>query len=113
MAKRRAVKRLEHDAFSLTPVETRIISMALRGFSLDETAEALGYKSRQSIKNFRRNAYDKLGCSNTLELVAMAFQQKALQLWFCDSLEPDWMVEAARKEYPEYKRRERLRNNYA
>lgn len=65
---------------ALTPAEEYVVAKTLAGLSPRAIARerGIGY---QSIKNCLKVAYRKLGVDGSLELVAEAYRQNALQLW--------------------------------
>jgi DNA-binding CsgD family transcriptional regulator len=65
---------------ALTPAEEYVVAKTLAGLSPRLIAAARGI-NYQSVKNYLKVAYRKLGVDGSLELVAEAYRQNALQLW--------------------------------
>jgi DNA-binding CsgD family transcriptional regulator len=65
---------------ALTPAEEYVVAKTLAGLSPRRIAAARGINYK-SVKNYLKVAYRKLGVDGSLELVAEAYRQNALQLW--------------------------------
>lgn len=69
----------------LTAREEKIVTLIFSGISGQELASVLGMHVR-TLKCHMQKIFDKLGCSNVLEMVAMAYQQNAILLWTCEDV---------------------------
>jgi len=67
--------RYHHGTINLTPKEQAIYQLIAQGLTNKEIAERTG-NSEHVVKNYVRNIYDKLGCSNRVELALRYFGTK-------------------------------------
>ena len=107
--------RTTNDPPSLSKKEEIIVSMIFQGVSGRELARGLNI-SEWTMKNHMQSIFNKLGCSNILELFAMAHQQNAIQLWTCFDItyHPELYGEepVTPEEAQHRRRRERLVQKY-
>jgi DNA-binding NarL/FixJ family response regulator len=70
----------------LTPKETKIVGLIVRGCKNKEIAQRLG-TTEQMIKNYLRSVYDKTGVSDRLELALFTIHHKILAAAAADALQ--------------------------
>ena len=67
--------RYQYGTINLTPKEQAIYELVAQGLTNKEIAERTG-NTEHVVKNYMRTIYDKLGCSNRVELALRYFGTK-------------------------------------
>lgn len=102
--------RKQERRYKLTKAQVRVAALTFRGYNNLTIANMLGI-SYQVVKNIRRGIFDKLGASTQTELVAMAVDQGALNLWLCDDI--TYQPTDKEQEFERIRiRRQKVRKNY-
>lgn len=55
--------------FGLRKREAEAVDLAIDGLTNEEISKEMGFKSLQVVKNYLREAYDKIGCVNRADMV--------------------------------------------